>query len=249
MERYENKNNFNTTMGGVHGHTMDESKHAEANFNLNQVEERIYAALENYDRVCRRYTPVEAEVIDFLKTQFGAKKVDGIRVVDLKTDHNGMPKTLIFNIINAGSVVEKYRNSEVLFDEFGNLNYSLKIAAGPAGPGNNANQGYAQRGGSRGAAGFSARGNVGHNYNGGQQVVSGQMPKKFKFIFGGLAIATVISTVVAFCAINTASEYKETSIANQSAADKYEQQIKDIYKALNSVGYKFENGGLVKITK
>lgn len=214
MERNMNTNlhgNMNGGMDNMNGGSTDN----QVNYNLHELEEMIQDALDNYDRVYRRSESVKDEIIRFAKEEFGAKKVHGIRVTDLTRDEQGMPKELRFNIIYAGDVIEKLRNSKVTFNSFGQLNISFKINSYSAGA-QQANNGFAKRG-----AGFTNRGSQ-------MQAPSESNTKKYKVIkiALGLSIAVnVIAVGAAWGGINSALEYKAIAKNTKQILKNYNMKI------------------------
>lgn len=218
------QSNMQGNMDGNMKGMMNNMETQTLNFNLNAIEERISTVLNGYDRAFRRPKPVEEEILEFVKNEFGAKKVDGIRIVDLEVGEDGIPKSLTFNIIYAGRVIEKYRDSEVLFDNRGNLRYRLIV---------NDNFNHEQYVGGNGFANKVGNFNnpIKKKHSESVKVENSKSLKRALVISSVIAVIAVISTIGS---AKTAMEYKAI--------------LKNTNQVLKAYNLKIEGNTLVKRT-
>lgn len=177
------------------------------NFNVNEIEEAISKKLQEFSYEHRRDVSVVDEIEHLVKLEFGRKEVDSIRLVNLKTDENGNPKEVIFNMVKSGEVIEKYRNSVAELTKDGKVLLALKLNAE-----NTSNTGKSSF--SKSPVGGSA--------------------SKDGFITGKRVL---VSALVAILAVSTAGSYKSAVKHRAMAAEpkKYQQMAEDAQKELSGV--------------
>lgn len=119
--------NIQRNIEGDMDNMENRSEEYEVNYNLNDIEEKIYEALDNYDRVFHRAEPADEQIVRLVQREVKRKKIDGIRVLNLVPDENGLPKKLYFNIYCGGRVLTEYKSSTAKFDQSGEISVRLEL--------------------------------------------------------------------------------------------------------------------------